>query len=115
MSNFTGKMSAGLAGTAQAMKNGKDNFKLNGQIAEQEKMIKNLTNELGNLVLIQLDAGEKFNPAVMERYEAIKEARQVIETTSSAKKVKKMICPKCGSKTATGMNYCGVCGAKITD
>ena len=115
MSNVAGKLSAGLAGTAQAMKNGKENFKLNGQIAEQEKLVKSLTEELGNLVLVQLDEGEEYTPAVMERYEAIKEARKIIETTKSEKKTAKIICPVCGAKTASGMNYCGVCGAKMTN
>ena len=35
--SFTGKLNAGMSSFARSMKNGADNYKLDGKIAEQEK------------------------------------------------------------------------------
>lgn len=86
--NFTGKMSAGMTSFKRSMKNGVDNCKLDGRISEQEKIIKELKKEIGNLAFIRLE-----------------EERVVV----------KSVCPVCGAKTYVGMKYCGECGAQIVE
>lgn len=113
--SFTGKLSAGMSIFAQSMKNGTDNCKLEGKISEQEKRIKEMTKEIGNLVLLRLDAGDLMSPEIMERYEMICEARDRMESYGREKKVTKAVCPVCGAKTSLGMKYCGVCGASMEE
>ena len=112
--NFTGSVNAGMAKVAKSMKNGVDNYKVDGKIAEQQKKIKVLTKEIGNLALVRLEAGDEMCPEIMERYSAIKEAKEIISALESEKKVTTALCPKCGAKTSIDMNYCGVCGANIS-
>ena len=96
--NFTGKLNAGMSNFAQSMRNGADNCKLDGKIAEQQKKIKILTKEIGNLVLVRLEAGDEMCPEIMERYEAIKEAGKEIEMLEKNRKITKVVCPSCGLK-----------------
>ena len=51
----------------------------------------------------------------MERYEAIRTARDAIETAEGAKQFKKIVCPHCGAKTSAGLTYCGKCGKKLSE
>lgn len=113
--SFTGKLNAGMSSFARSMKNGADNYKLDGKIAEQEKRIKMLTKEIGNLVLVRLEAGDEMCPEIMERYEAIKAMKEEIETLEKDRRVTKITCPKCGVKTSANMKYCGKCGAEMTE
>lgn len=113
--NFTGKLNAGMASFAQSMKNGTDNCKLDGQIAEQQRKIKGLVKEIGNLAVVRLEAGDEMSPEIMERYSAIKEAREKISELEKERKVSCAVCPSCGAKTSIDMKYCGKCGAKMVE
>lgn len=108
--NVTGTINAGMTKMARGMRNGVDNYKLDGKIAEQQKKVKDLTREIGNLALVRLEAGDEMCPEIMERYEAIKEAKTEIANLESGKKKSTVICQECGAKTSIDMKYCGVCG-----
>lgn len=108
--NFTGTLNAGMAKFAKGMKNGADNYKADGKIAEQQKKIRMLTKEIGNLTVVRLEAGEEMSPEIMERYAAIKEAKEMISTLRKDKKRTTTVCRSCGAKTSIDMKYCGVCG-----
>ncbi len=112
--DITGKMNAGMSNLAKSMKNGVNNCKVDGKIAEQQKRIKLLTREIGNLALIQLEAGEEMSPDIMERYAAIKKAKETIQTLENERQKTAVICPECGAKTSVDMKYCGVCGSNLT-
>lgn len=112
--SFTGKLNAGMASVVRSMKNGADNCKLDGKIVEQQKKIKMLTKEIGNLVLVRLEAGDEMCPEIMERYKAIQEAKEEIKELKKERKITKVVCSECGVKTSAEMSYCGKCGAKIT-
>lgn len=75
--DFTGRLNAGMTIFAQGMKNGADNCKLDGKIAEQQRKIKVLIKEIGNLAVVRLEAGDEMSPEIMERYSAIQEANVV--------------------------------------
>lgn len=109
------KMNAGVASIAKTMKSGVDNCKLDTQIAEQQKKIKVLTREIGNLALVRLEAGDEMSPEIMERFEAIKEAKETIETLRKEKKKYTVVCPSCGTKTSAQMKYCGMCGSVLAE
>lgn len=111
--NVTGKLNAGMSSIVKSMKNGADNCKLDGKIAEQQKKIKILTKEIGNLALVRLEAGDEMCPEIMERYSAIKEAKEMISTLEKEKKTIIVMCPNCGAKTSADMKYCGACGTSI--
>ena len=111
--NITGTVNAGMRKMAGNMKNGVNNCKVDGKIAEQQKRIKMLTKEIGNLALIRLEAGDEMSPEIMERYEAIKEAKEEIAVLNSEKKKTNVICPKCSAKISIDMMYCGMCGAQL--
>lgn len=111
--SLTGKLNAGMSSVVKTMKNGVDNCKLDGKIAEQQNKIKTLTGEIGNLVIIRLEAGDEMSPEIMERYALIQEARELIKTLEKEKKVTKSVCPKCGAKTSVSMSYCGKCGSSM--
>lgn len=113
--NLTGKLNAGMANFAQSMKNGADNCKLDGKIAEQQRKIKGLIKEIGNLAVMRLDAGDEMSPEIMERYAAIKEAKEMISELEKERKVSSAVCPSCGAKTSIGMKYCGKCGANMME
>lgn len=111
--SFTGKFNAGMSSIAKTMKNSADNYKLEGKIAEQKKIIKVLTKEITNLVMVRLEAGDEMYPEIMERYAAIQEAEEAIELLKKERKITKTTCPMCGVKTSVDMNYCGKCGASL--
>ena len=111
--NFTSKVNVGISSFAKSMRNGVDNCKLDGKIAEQQKRIKVLTKEIGNLAVVRLEAGDEMCPEIMERYSAIKEAREMISTLEKEKKRTTVVCKNCGAKTSIEMKYCGVCGASM--
>ena len=111
--NFTGKLNAGMANIAKRMKKGVDNCKVDGKIAEQQKKIKVLTKEIGNLTIVRLEAGDEMSPEIMERYSAIKDAKAMIAALENEKKTTTVVCPKCGAKVSIEMNYCGICGTSI--
>lgn len=113
--SFAGKVNAGMASFTTAMKNGVDNSKLDGKIAEQENKIKELTKEIGNLVILRLEAGDEMSPEIMERYAAIQGAQEKIAALEKERKVTKVVCPHCGAKTSMDMKYCGKCGAVMTE
>ena len=112
---FTGKLNAGVAKFTKNMKDGADNCKLDGKIAEQENKIQVLTKEIGNLTVLKLEAGEEMSPEIMERYFAIKEAKEMISEMEKEKKVSVIVCPSCGAKTSVGMKYCGACGKSLRE
>ena len=111
--NMTGKANAAVAQITQHMKNGVDNCKLDGKIAEQQKRIKTLTREIGNLAIVRLEEGDEMSPEIMERYAAIKEAKKTITELEAERKHSRVVCPECGAKTSVEMTYCGVCGTKL--
>lgn len=113
--SFTGKANAGMAKFAKSMKDGMDNCKVDGKISEQQKQIKKLTTEIGNLALLRLEAGDEMSPEIMERYLAIKEAKEVIAELEKEKKITVIVCPKCGAKTSIDMKYCGKCGVELEE
>lgn len=94
-----------------AVKNGTGTVKQSVNIAEQERIIRKMTSEIGNLIMVELDEGKQYGPAIMERYETIKEARAAIEAAKNVEPdpVKKT-CPKCGKSNSLDMKYCGYCG-----
>ena len=111
--SFIGKINAGVSSMAKGMKNGADNCKLEGKVAEQEKIIKDMTKEIGTLVLIQLEAGEQMSPGIMERFFMIQNAKAEIELIKKDRKITKIVCPHCGEKTSVDMMYCGHCGCHL--
>lgn len=110
---FTEKINFDMSNIKRSVKNGVDNCKLEGKIAEQQMKIKTMTKEIGNLVVLKLDEGEEMCPEIMERYDAIIEAREKIEEFKGQKKTTKVVCPSCGEKTSADMNYCGKCGESL--
>lgn len=106
-------LNAGVNSAVKACKNGSESIKNRVKISEQEKIIERMTNEIGNLVLIELDNGKELSPAIMERYGAIKAAREIIAETKVEKNDGAKICPSCGKKTVSDMEYCGYCGTKL--
>lgn len=112
---FTGKLNAGMTSFAQSMKNGADNCKLDGEIAKQQKKIKELIKEIGNLAVVRLEAGDEMSPEIMERYVAVKEAKEKISELEKERKISSAVCPSCGAKTSIGMKYCGKCGANMME
>ena len=108
--DVTGTINAGISKMARGMKNSVDNCKIDGKIAEKQKMIKSLTKEIGNLALVRLEAGDEMCPEIMERYEVIKDAKEEIVVLQSEKKKSTVVCKECGAKTFIDMKYCGVCG-----
>ena len=110
--DVTGTINAGMSKMVRGMKKSIDNCKINGRVVEKQKMIKLLTKEIGNLALVRLEAGDEMSPEIMERYEAIKEAKEEIALLNSEKKKTNVICPKCSAKTSIDMMYCGMCGAQ---
>lgn len=111
--DVTGKINAGMAKMARSMRNSVDNCKTEGKIAEQQKKIKVLTREIGNLAVVRMEAGDEMCPEIMERYVAIKEAKETITKLKNEKKKTKVVCQECGAKTSADMKHCGVCGARI--
>lgn len=113
--SFMGKANAGMAKFSKSMKDGMDNCRTDGKIAEQQKIIKELTKEIGNLTLLQLESGVEMSPEIMERYLAVKDAKEKIVQLENDKKVTSVLCQECGAKTKTGMKYCGKCGAQLNN
>ncbi len=107
-------LNAGVNSAVKAYKNGAENYKIKAAVAEQERIIEKMTEEIGNLIVVDLDNGAELSPAVMERYEAIKVAREIISEIKVEKpEVITKICPSCGKKTTSDMVYCGKCGTKL--
>lgn len=98
---------------ADAVKKGADSVQTTVGNAEQERIIRKMSAEIGNLVLVELDNGRDFGPAIMERYEAILAARKIIEANKGEKKPSVKICPACGKANALDMKYCGYCAADM--
>ena len=115
MSKFFGKCGAGMSAAAISMKRSAANTKKDGKIADAEKSIATLTREIGNLTVLMLDGNKTVGPDIMERYDAILEARKAIEMAESEKVYTKTVCPVCGKKTAAGMKYCGCCGSLLVE
>ena len=113
--DITGTINAGMSKMARSMRNGVDNCKADGKIAEKQKLIKSLTREIGNLALVRLEAGDEMSPEIMERYETIKAAKEEISVLESEKKKSTIICQECGSKTSVDMKYCGKCGTCLQE
>lgn len=112
--NLMDSLNAGVNSAMKAYKNGTENYKVKAAIAEQERIIEKMTKEIGNLVVIDLDNGTELSPAVMERHAAIKEARNIISEIKIEKsEVIKKVCPSCGRKSTSEMDYCGHCGTKL--
>lgn len=113
--SVTGTINAGMSKAARCMKNSIDNCKTDGKIAAQQKKIKALTREIGNLALVRLEAGDEMCPEIMERYFAIKEAKEMIVTLEKEKKKAVVVCQECGAKTLADMKFCGVCGTNLKE
>ena len=113
--NVTGTINAGMSKVARCMRNSVDNCKTEGKITEQKKIIKTLTREIGNLAVVRLEAGDEMCPEIMERYNAIKAAKEEIVVLESGKKKATVDCQQCGAKTSVDMKYCGVCGTCLQE
>ena len=113
--DVTGTINAGMSKMTRSMKNSVNNCRIDGKIAEKQKMIKTLTREIGNLAVVRLEVGDEMCPEIMERYEAIKLAKQEIEVLEGEKKKTKTICQVCGAKTSIDMKYCGACGTALQE
>ena len=113
--DITGTINAGMSKMAKSMRNGMNNCKTDGKIAEKQKLIKSLTGEIGNLALVRLEAGDEMSPEIMERYEVIKAVKEEISVLKSEKKKSTTICRECGAKTAADMKYCGKCGTCLQE
>lgn len=112
--NLMDSLNSGVNSAMKACKSGTENIKIKAAISEQERIIEKMTEEIGNLVIIDLDNGTQLSPAVMERYEAIKAAREIINEIKIDKpEVIKRVCPSCGKKSTGDMMYCGHCGSKL--
>lgn len=98
---------------ADVVKKGADSVQTTVGIAEQERIIRKMSAEIGNLVLVELDNGRDFGPAIMERYNVILEARKVIESSKGEKEPSRKVCPVCGKANALDMKYCGYCAADM--
>lgn len=112
---IVGAFSSSVASMKKGVKNGVDSCKLEGKIAEQQKKIKTLTKEIGNLTIVRLEAGDEMRPEIMERFHAIQEAKAEIESLEKGRKIVKVVCSDCGTKTSAKMNYCGKCGAALKE
>lgn len=113
MSKLIGKMSAGFGYTMRGMKSASVNCKVDGEVCEKEKEIRELTAEIGNLAVKSLDKKQNLGPEILERYDAICAARAAILEAKKNRITSKVICPHCGAKTMAGMRYCGHCGKKL--
>lgn len=96
-----------------AVKKGTDSCKQTVGTVEQERLIKKMTAEIGNLIMVELDEGKTFGPAIMERYATILEARKIIEENKQEQAPTKKTCPVCGKANSLDMKYCGFCGADM--
>ena len=113
MSNVMGKCCAMTASAMNGMKRSASNCRKDGNIADQQKRINDLTMEIGRLTVRKLDEGQTAEEPVLERYRQIIEAREEIAANEQAKDVRQVVCPVCGEKTISGMRYCGRCGAEL--
>lgn len=113
ISRFFGKCGAGMSATAIGMRRSAENTKQDGKIADAEKRVARLTREIGRLTVLMLDGKKTVGPDIMERYDAILEARRVIQEAESGKVYTTTVCPVCGRKTSAGMRYCGCCGSLL--
>ena len=107
------KLQKGYDKVEEAVKNTVDNCKLEVKITEKEREIKTLTKEIGEIVVAEIEGGTVLSAAVMEKYEAIRVAKEEIEALEGEKKTNKVICPGCGEKVSVEMNFCGKCGAAV--
>ena len=111
--NLRERFYSDLAGMSDFLRTNADDCQIDLKIAEQERLIRKLTSEIGNLAVLNLDNGEEMSPEIMERYEIIKTAKQKIEEMRADKKSASRECPKCGAKVPSGMKYCGECGSPL--
>ena len=95
------------------VKKGTESAKTTVNVAEQERLIKKMTTEIGNLIMVELDEGKTFGPAIMERYQTILAARAIIEDSKQDQAPTKKTCPTCGKANSLDMKYCGFCGADM--
>lgn len=65
--------------------------------------------------MVRLEEGDEMSPEIMERYEAIKTAKEEIAVLESGKKKATIVCQECGAKTSADMKYCGTCGACLQE
>ena len=88
---FMGKCLAGMASAAGSVKTSMSNTKQDGRIVDLERRIAALTSEIGSLTLLRLDAGDSGSDQttrpIMERYEAILEAREAITAAEGEKNI----------------------------
>ena len=106
-------LNAGFESIKKGMRDGADNYKIEGKIIEQKKEIKRLTKEIGTLTILRLEAGDEMCPEIMERFDAIKAAQAEIEVLENSIKTSKLVCPRCGAKNSNRMNFCGQCGTAL--
>ena len=113
MTKLMGKCGAGMASAWNGMKRTAGNTRQDGRIADAESKIARMTLEIGNLMVLKLDAGMQTSDEITERYNAILEARKEIESAEADKEVVKVTCPHCGKHTTAGMRFCGYCGKEL--
>ena len=116
--DFMKKLNLEANKLTQKVKDKANNVSVDAKVFEQERKIKELVVEIGNLTVKSMDDGAaNFNEAIKEKYDAILEIRKVIEELKSQKVETEVeapvICPSCGKVVADGMKFCGNCGAKV--
>ncbi len=89
--------------------------KLNGQIAENERNIKNLYNEIGKYVYNNLR--EDAPAEIAEKMTAIDTAlADITKFKSDIMKMKgQQACPQCGNEVALDVAFCPSCGSKMPE
>ncbi len=89
--------------------------KLNGQISDSEKTIKNLYNEIGKYVYENLK--EDAPAEIAEKMTAIDEALAAIAGYKAEVMKLKGIqnCPHCNNEVAYGVAFCPSCGNKMPE
>lgn len=91
--------------------------KLNLKINSEEKKIVEFTQNIGELVLDRLDAGETCDDEIMALYDSILSARAVIDEARAELEARRQatgpVCPSCGTPLAEDANFCAHCGAKL--
>lgn len=116
-----------LAATATNKANSAiENGKLTLRISNEERKISELTHNMGELLLDELDAGETFNDEIMALYSSIASAREVIacakaemdanrqtEEVIDVDVVVSSACETCGSELLGDAKFCATCGTKV--
>lgn len=103
--------------TLQKGKDMTETMRLNSQISEAEKGIKNCCQEIGEIYLsLHRDDYEEDYSEVMEKIQSFES--QITSCKKRLDELQKMEgnrCAKCGAVLPEGAKFCGSCGAPVED